>query len=148
MKKPISIDYICEYELSKGNEYAAGIDLKITDDIIIKPEQTIKVSSKLAIDIPKGYFGMLVPRSSFGINYPNLIFKTGIIDCDYVGEMSFVILNSKPRRLFKNNSIKLDKDQRIAQLILIPYLDNINLVKADTLKQTTRGASGFGSTGK
>lgn len=146
MKKPININYICNYELSRGTEYSAGIDLYIPQEITIKTGETVKIDSSFAVELPEGYYGMLVPRSSFGLK--GLYMHIGIIDQDYRGNISFVISNYSNKSWFKNNSIKLEKHEKIGQLIIQPYLNNIKLNKTDSLSQTTRGKGGFGSTGK
>lgn len=146
MKKPININYTCSHELSKGTEHSAGIDLHIPVPITIHPGKTMKITFNLSMEIPEGYYGMLVPRSSFGLK--GLYMHIGIIDSDYRGAMSFVISNYSKKSWFKDNSIKLEKDERIGQLIIQPYLSNIKLNKVDSLSETKRGKGGFGSTGK
>lgn len=146
MKKPTSLRYSGSQELTKGSPDSAGIDLKLIEEVVIDPQQTKVVKTDLFLEIPKGYFGLLVPRSSFGLNHPELLIRTGIIDSDFRGELSIVIFNSTKRKLFKNNSVVLNSNQRIAQIILIPHISPV-LSKVDILSKTKRGSGDFGSTG-
>lgn len=128
---------------TKGTEYAAGYDLyaDIKNEILIVPTNTITIGSGIAIEIPKGYFGAIFARSGIakerGLRPANCV---GIIDSDYRGEVKIVIYNDSPYLQ------KVTPQERIAQLIILPYPD-INLNVVDELINTERGEGGFGSTG-
>jgi len=129
---------------TKGSKYSAGFDLSadISEEILIRPRETVKIPTGLAIEVPDGYFGAIAARSGLatkeGLRPANCI---GVADSDYRGEYMVALHNdSEVTRVVK-------PQQRIAQLIIIPYL-MCNLVETDDLSDSQRGASGFGSTGK
>jgi len=122
----------------RGSEYAMGYDLSFYKVSI--NAKTVDYHTGLAVEIPQGYGGFLIPRSSVGIKGLRLANTTGAIDSDYRGEIV----------------IKTDKDSefeipeygdRIAQLIITPVLQlPIDIV--DELSDTSRGTGGFGSSGR
>ena len=127
----------------KGSEYAAGMDLYacIEEEIIIQPHTTVKIGTGLAIEIPTGYFGGIVARSGLatknGLAPAN---KLGICDSDYRGEYIVALHNH-------SNEVQTVKpNERIAQLVVIPYL-MFDFEEVNELSDTTRGSNGFGSTG-
>lgn len=127
-----------------GTEYSAGADLyaALDNDIEIKPGETIMVGTKLAMEIPTGFVGLIFARSSLGskkgLAPAN---KVGVIDSDYRGEVKVPLFNH-------SNSIQtITKNERIAQIIFMPYL-KANFIETDNLEETIRGTGGFGSTNK
>ncbi len=127
-----------------GTEYSAGADLyaALENDIEIKPGETIMVGTKLAMEIPLGFVGLIFARSSLGskkgLAPAN---KVGVIDSDYRGEIKVPLFNH-------SNSIQtITKNERIAQIIFMPYL-KANFIETDNLEETIRGTGGFGSTNK
>lgn len=130
---------------TKGSLYSAGYDLyaclKDKDFVEIKPNQTVKIPTGIAIELPNGYVGLIFARSGISIN-KNLApaNKVGVCDSDYRGEYLVALKNSGDKTVFVNN-----KD-RIAQLVVVPIL-SIRFKEVEFLKETKRGANGFGSTG-
>ena len=128
---------------TKGSEYAAGYDLyAATDhDIEVIPCQTVKIGTGLAVEIPEGYFGAVFARSGLatkkGLRPANCV---GVIDSDYRGEIIVAIHNDS------NDSCVIHPQERIAQLVIIPYL-SVDWEEVDELDDTERGEGGFGSTG-
>ena len=127
-----------------GTEYSAGADLyaALDNDIEIKPGETIMIGTKLAMEIPTGFVGLIFARSSLGskkgLAPAN---KVGVIDSDYRGEVKVPLFNH-------SNSIQtITKNERIAQIIFIPYL-KANFIETESLEETIRGTGGFGSTNK
>ena len=124
---------------------SAGADLyaNISDIITILPNQTIKIPTGIAIEIPsKNYVGLVFGRSGLGIN--NGIApanKVGVIDSDYRGEI-IVGLHNSARDIFRINP-----NDRIAQLVIVP-VSMATYVEDTELTDTERGINGFGSTGK
>lgn len=107
----------------------------------------------LAFEIPKGYVGLVFPRSSvskYAISMANCV---GVIDSGYRGEVtvkfrpidSFEYGLTKESR--KNFKFWYEVGERIAQIIIIPYL-YIDFVEVEELSETERADGGFGSTGK
>lgn len=124
-----------------ATEHAAGMDLKANEDVIIPAGERKLVGTGLAIEIPRGYFGGLYPRSGLaskhGINLANCV---GVIDADYRGEIKAAIQNNS------KEPFEIKKGDRICQLIIQPYIKAV-LIEAENLDETDRGAGGFGSTG-
>lgn len=128
---------------TKGSEYAAGYDLyaHIESDITIKPHETIKIGTGIAVEPPKGTFGAVFARSGLatkqGLRPANAV---GVCDYDYRGEYIVALHNdSEEERTIANGD-------RIAQLVFIPY-ETGDLTIVDELDETERGAGAFGSTG-
>lgn len=122
----------------RKNEGDAGLDLYCIEDYTIKPFEIKQISTGIAIEIPKGYFGLIKDRS--GLSMKGLHVLAGVIDENYRGEIKIVLIN------LSNNEIKIEKHTRIAQLLIIPYL-KVNVVEVIELSETERGEKGFGSTG-
>ena len=107
----------------------------------------------LAFEIPKGYVGLIFPRSSvskYAISFANSV---GVLDSGFRGE---VLLKFRPMDSFeygltkesrKNFNFWYKVGERVAQLIIIPY-PNIDFVEVEELSETEREEGGFGSTGK
>ena len=122
----------------QGTAGAAGFDL--TAVRIEETEQYVKYYTGIAVQIPAGYFGMLVPRSSVvntGLLMGNSV---GIIDNDYVGELSAVFYLRSGCKVY-------NVGDRIGQLVIVP-IPEVEYVEVDELSETERGAGGYGSTGK
>lgn len=124
---------------------SAGLDLQaILDDVmILEPGKTVKVRTGIAIYIgDKNVVGLIHPRSGFGSMGLVLGNLTGIIDSDYQGEIHLILWNRS------NEEIEIFPYDKVAQLIFTPVvIPNFEVVKYFT-RQTDRGGSGFGSTGR
>lgn len=120
----------------------AGLDLTVTE-IQYKDEFT-EYRFGISVEIPDGFFGLLVPRSS--ITKMNLMLKNsvGIIDAGFRGEIVARFKTVKFDVGFYEGA-KYQKGDRAAQLIILPY-PNIQPEFAEELTVTERGEGGFGST--
>lgn len=124
---------------------SAGLDLRacIEAPIRLQPGQTELIPSGIAIHLADpGLAAMILPRSGMGhkhgIVLGNLV---GLIDSDYQGQLLVSLWNRSA------NAFTLNPMERIAQLVVVPVVQvGINVVEEFT--QSTRGAGGFGSTGK
>lgn len=125
-----------------GSEGAAGIDIYYNgdDEITIGPGNLAELKTHLAVEIPEGYFGMLVVRSGYGWRGLSMLNSVGIIDCDYRGEIGIKLVNHG------HDIITIEPGVRVAQMILIPYRC-AELKGVESLGETERGSGGFGSTG-
>jgi len=121
----------------RKRERDAGLDLYCIEDFEIEPNEIKIVRTGIAIEIPKGYFGMIKDRS--GLASKGLHVLAGIIDENYRGEIKIVLINLGKEKL------KFEKYSRIAQLLIIPYL-KVEIEESE-LSQTERGENGFGSSG-
>jgi len=97
----------------------------------------------LAIEIPKGYVGLLFPRSSNRKTDAYMTNHVGVIDSGYRGE---IMITYKDRD-YDGAFPPYKAGERVAQLIIMPY-PTINLVEVEELSETERGEGGHGSTGK
>lgn len=128
----------------RGSKYSAGYDLSadISKHILIRPQETIKIPTGLAFEVPEGYFGGIYARSGLatkqGLRPANAV---GICDSDYRGEYIVALHNDS------DTTRIIEPQQRIAQVIFQPYLI-CDLEDSDELTQTQRGDCGFGSTGE
>ena len=127
----------------RGSEFSAGYDLYacIDNNIIIKSGETVKIPTGISIEIPIGYAGLVYARSGTstkkGLAPAN---KVGVIDSDYRGEIIVFIHNHS------KSDAMIEKNERIAQLVITPFL-SVDFNEVNELSKTTRGESGFGSTG-
>ena len=121
----------------------AGLDLRANEDCTLKPFERRLVSTGLAVALPDGYAGFVQPRSGLAIKQGLSIVNTpGLIDAHYRGELKVILINLDPK-----NNIQINKGDRIAQLVILPFLA-AEFAEADALDETDRGAGGFGSTGR
>lgn len=129
---------------TRGSEHAAGYDMyaDVKEDVQIKPHETVKIGTGLAMEIPDGYFGAIFARSGLatkeGLRPANCV---GVCDSDYRGEYIVVIHNDS------EETRTITAGERIAQLVVMPYLP-VTFDEVAELTDTNRGEGGFGSTGK
>jgi dUTP pyrophosphatase len=118
----------------------AGMDLTITN---IKENTTFSISYGfgIAMEIPKGYVGLVFPRSS--VRNQDLILSNcvGVIDSGYRGELQATF--KKTQGL---DSMSYNVGERGAQIVILPY-PQIRMIESNELSNTERGEGGFGSTG-
>ena len=116
----------------------AGMDLVATEIIKDTPEQ-ITYGTGIAMEIPKGFVGLVFPRSSIRKTGLQLSNSVGVIDSGYRGEI---------QATFKKTGLhKYEIGDRGAQIIIIPH-PTIEFEEVEELTNTERGEGGFGSTGK
>ena len=129
---------------TKGSEKSAGYDLYACEEntILIKPHETKKIQTGIAMQPSEGYFGAIFARSGlstrFGLRPANCV---GVCYQDYTGEYIVALHNDTDEPQAITN-----KD-RIAQVIFLPYID-VDFCEIDQLENTKRSSYGFGSTGK
>lgn len=129
---------------TRGSLQAAGYDLyaATTEAVTIKPHETVKIGTGLAIAVPDGYFGAIFARSGLaakqGLRPANCV---GVADSDYRGEYIVALHNDT------DEERTIEPKERIAQLVVMPYLA-VEFDEVDELSETERGAGGFGSTGR
>lgn len=129
-------------------EYAkdgdAGMDLVATK-IISNTTFDVTYGTGIAMEIPKGYVGLVFPRSSIRKTDLSLTNCVGVIDSGYRGEIQATF--KKTNWLKGRESDKYQIGDRIVQIIIIPY-PSVTFVEVDELSESERGDGGFGSTGK
>lgn len=127
------------YAPVKGSARSAGFDLKSIDDCIIPARDRNIVNTGLKIQVPKGCYGRIAPRSGLAIN--NFIdVGAGVVDEDYRGIVKIVLFNHS------ENDFIIKRGDRIAQLICerIFYPE---VQEVQSICDTERGEGSFGSTG-
>lgn len=129
---------------TKAHVTDAGYDLyahsKSYDD-----DGNVVYGCGVAIEIPKGYVGLVFPRSSNAKKTLLLSNSVGVVDSGYRGEILFKF---KLTQTFAEYPEKIyEIGERIGQIIIVPYPE-IEFVEVDELSVSDRGAGGYGSSGK
>lgn len=116
--------------------------IKCHSGIILMPGKTVKIHTGIKMEIPNGYCGLLMNRSSLANNSRlTLCDNVGLIDSDYRGEITLKLHNgSDSIRFIMNN-------ERVCQMVFIKY-GELNFDVAIRLSETSRGEGGYGSTGR
>lgn len=119
----------------------AAIDLHSRVDVLLVPGQRAAIPTGIAVAIPEGHAGFVLPRSGhaqrLGVGVVN---GPGLIDSGYRGEISVLLINHG------EDEVEFDRGERIAQLAVVP-VPEVSWTEVDTLDETDRGSGGFGSTG-
>ena len=120
----------------------AGLDLRASESVVLRPFERRLIGTGLAVAIPDGYAGFVQPRSGLAFKHGLSMANTpGLVDAHYRGELKVCAINLDP-----NNDIHISRGDRIAQLVIqrVPVVD---LVEVKELDVTDRGIGGFGSSG-
>lgn len=121
----------------------AGFDLHSCIDLTLEPGERAVIPTGVALAIPQGYAGFVLPRSGLAARHGlALVNSPGLIDSGYRGEIAVIILNTDKRQ-----TVHITRGDRIAQLV-IQRVEEVRLRCVDELDETVRGTGGFGSTGK
>lgn len=116
----------------------AGYDLYCVESIAVPYGAVGIVKVGIAIQIPKGYYVELHPRSSLDLQGVKM--RIGIIDEGYTGELGAIVTPLI-------NGLYVQKGERIGQLIL-KKREEVTFIEVDKLQRTERGGKGFGSSGR
>lgn len=135
---------------TKAHATDAGYDL-YADSMFADNMGNVIYGTGVAVEIPRGYVGLVFPRSSIA-NLPiTLTNSVGVIDSGYRGEIR---AKFKPLRRLSDDFVQAFHNfetykigDRIAQLIVIPYPE-IEFVEVDALADSDRGEGGYGSSGR
>lgn len=120
----------------------AGADLRASEAATIAPGERALVGTGVAIALPDGYAGFVVPRSGLAAKHGiTIVNSPGTIDAGYRGEIKVTLLNTDRAEPFG-----IEPGDRIAQLIVTPVSRAV-FVPVEELPDSERGAAGFGSTG-
>jgi dUTP pyrophosphatase len=127
---------------ARANEHDAGWDLRAAEAVTIGPGERASVGTGIALAIPEGHAGLVLPRSGLAARHGiALVNAPGLIDAGYRGEVRVLLLNTDRAEAFA-----IAAGDRIAQLV-ITELPEVEFAEADSLTETARGTGGFGSTG-
>lgn len=120
-------------------EGSAAFDLCATESIVLN-DQCYIMNLEIACEIPSGYYGKLVVRSSMAKRGVMLAHGTGVIDSDYRGQIHAPLYSRSYGGTF------IEKGERIVQLLICPVVQ-VEIETVSSLSETDRGTGGFGSTG-
>lgn len=120
----------------------AGMDLRSAENTVLKPFERKLVSCGIALAIPQGYAGFVLPRSGLAAKHGiSIVNAPGLIDSNYRGEIKAILVNLDP-----NDTFEIAHGDRIAQLVIME-VPTVELVESADLDDTKRGSGGFGSSG-
>ena len=121
----------------------AGFDLHACESVAIAPGGRASVGTGIALAIPEGHAGLVVPRSGLAARHGIAVVNApGLIDAGYRGEVRVLLLNTD-----RESTFEVEVGARIAQLVVVA-VEAPELEEADALEETARGVAGFGSTGR
>ena len=152
---------------TRAYSVSAGLDIYAAETVVIEPQEKILLATDIAVDIPEGYVGLLTSRSGVS-SKTHLVVETGKIDAGYNGHVKVNIKNDydddggdtiflrdiqdekifeEKRNIYKRFSYKINKGDKIAQLVITPIITpEVNVVEEFESK-SERGSQGFGSSG-
>ena len=126
----------------RAHEDDAGYDLHALHYARLEPGARAKVRTGIAIELPSGHAGLVLPRSGLAARHGiALVNAPGLIDAGYRGELQVLLLNTD-----RDAAFEIEAGDRIAQLVVIAVATP-EIVEVDALATTPRGEGGFGSTG-
>jgi dUTP pyrophosphatase len=128
---------------TRAHEGDAGLDLYACEAAHIGPGERWSVGTGIAVEIPAGHAGLVLPRSGLAREHGiSLVNGPGLIDSGYRGEVRVLLLNNDPAETFR-----VAAGDRIAQLLVTP-ISAVEPVEAAALGESARGEGGFGSSGR
>ena len=128
---------------TRAHEGDAGLDLYACEAAHIGPGERWSVGTGVAVEIPAGHAGLVLPRSGLARDHGiSLVNAPGLIDAGYRGELRVLLLNNDPAEVFR-----IEAGDRIAQLVLVPVVIAA-VLEAPALAESARGEGGFGSSGR
>ncbi len=128
---------------TRAHEGDAGLDLYAAEAAHIGPGERWGVGTGVAVEIPAGHAGLVLPRSGIARDHGiSLVNSPGLIDSGYRGELRVLLLNTDPAETFR-----VAAGDRIAQLVISP-IALPEPVEAPELAESARAGGGFGSSGR
>ena len=120
----------------------AGFDLRSIEDVEVGPGERAMVRTGVAVAIPDGHAGLVLPRSGLASKHGlTLANAPGLIDSGYRGEVICSVVNLDP-----HESVKIARGDRMAQLVVVE-MPELRPRWVEELPPSSRGEGGFGSTG-
>ena len=122
---------------------SAGMDLRayVEGPITLSPGERKLIKTGLHIELPEGYEAQVRPRSGLAFKKGITVLNSpGTIDADYRGDIGVILINHSNEEFVVNNG------DRIAQLVISKF-EKVDWETSDEINSTSRGDSGFGSTG-
>ncbi len=138
--QPISEDFVLP---AYASEEASGMDLYacLKNEVILSPLKRMLIPTGFAMSMPWGYEAQIRPRSGLALKHGVTVLNSpGTIDSDYRGEVKVLLIN------LGESDFVIKPNTRIAQMV-INKIEPCSIKKVTSLRPSTRGAGGFGSTG-
>jgi len=123
-----------------GRPGDAGMDLYAAEGAMLQPGCQVVVQTGIAVEIPEGYVGLIWDRSGMAAKF-GITTMAGVVDCTYRGEIGVVLMN------VGRTPYQVQAGDRIAQMLIQPVV-TAQIEETAELRETGRGGSGFGSSGK
>ena len=150
----------------RGHPDDAGLDIYAAETVILDPQEKSLIKTDLAVNIPKGYVGLLTSRSGVS-SKTELVVETGKIDAGFHGHKKVNINNDSQKfdieedayfdiqhkfqhgyvSELTNTKYTVHRGDKIAQLLIVPIVTPEAVEVEDFTNTTARGEQGFGSTG-
>jgi dUTP pyrophosphatase len=119
----------------------AGFDLRTVDEIVLAPGERASAGTGLALALPAGTAGLVLPRSGHAARHGVTVLNSpGLVDSGYRGEVRVLLVNHG------SDEVRFEAGDRVAQLVVIE-LPEVSFQLVERLDDTERGGGGFGSTG-
>ena len=119
----------------------AGLDLHAAETVTLKPGDRMLVATGIAMALPPGFAGFVLPRSGLALRHGVTLLNTpGLIDAGYRGEIKVLLVNHGAA------AVTLQRGDRVAQLV-VQRIEHVVAAPVAVLPHSPRGAGGFGSTG-
>lgn len=130
---------------AQQHAHDAGYDLHAREDVTLAPAGgRALVPTGLAVAIPEGWAGLVLPRSGLALRHGvTCLNPPGLIDPLYRGELKVLLVNTDPAEAYT-----VTRGDRIAQLVITKVESEVEWHEVDALDETTRDTYGFGSTGR
>jgi dUTP pyrophosphatase len=120
----------------------AGLDLVACELVQLEPGARAVIGTGIAVAIPDGHAGLVVPRSGLAARHGiGIVNAPGLVDSGYRGELRVVLVNTD-----RDETFTVEPGMRIAQLVIVPVALPTPVV-VDELPEAQRGVAGLGSTG-
>jgi dUTP pyrophosphatase len=127
---------------SRAHPGDAGLDLHALDGVELAPGERAQVRTGIAIALPPGTAGLVLPRSGLAARHGiSVVNAPGLIDEGYRGELQVLLLNTD-----RDERFRAQPGDRIAQLVVVD-VEGPEIVESADLGDTSRGDGGFGSSG-
>lgn len=122
----------------------AGADLRSREDVVVAAQGgRALVGTGIALAIPRGWAGLVLPRSGLALRHGITCLNTpGLIDAGYRDEIKVLLVNTDPVEAYK-----VARGDRIAQLV-VQRVEDVRFVRVERLQGSERGSGGFGHTGR
>jgi len=122
----------------------AGVDLVAGEDVVLRARGgRAVVPTGVAVAIPGGYAGLVLPRSGLAVRHGVTVMNApGLVDAGYRGELRVVLLNTDP-----DADYQVHRGDRIAQLVIVA-VGQVTFTVVEDLPTSERGRGGFGHSGR